>query len=342
MRASLSSVLTDSTFIGHSQRSKEALEQVQRLLSTISDENSIDIFDEFSQKLMDALEWTYSNASRMCTGKISLREQLWRQFHTTRLTELCEIWVSFLGDLKSSLDPLVQQYVNQELFSGIIKSHCGSSPIVPTKAASMIREEENIVRYAAGFVSYSLMKKHERKVTEKSASIVECLSNMAVNGEEGSFLDYTTQWISKVNRGGLFEVNDSTFALFREIELCIRNQLTSTLTSSTTQPYQKYQLIKAAYEDIDVQFYWSLLSIDLDTSNLADELLKEVIELWLNVRGFSIAGQWMEVYKNNNSKTTKKTKSLRKTLKRKGESSTSKKTKQTLLKKLLQESTGTT
>ena len=177
------------------------MEQVQRLLSTISDENSINIFDEFSQKLMDALKWTYSNASRMCTGKISLREQLWRQFHTTRLTKLCEIWVSFLGDLKSSLDPLVQQYVNQELFSGIIKSHCGSSPIVPTKAASMTREEK-IVRYAAGFVSYSLMKKHERNVTEKSASIVECLSNMAVNGEEGSFLDYTTQWISKANRGG--------------------------------------------------------------------------------------------------------------------------------------------
>ena len=64
-----SSVLTDSTFSGHSQRSKEALEQVQRLLSTISDENSIDIFDAFSQKLMDALEWTYSNASCMSTGE---------------------------------------------------------------------------------------------------------------------------------------------------------------------------------------------------------------------------------------------------------------------------------
>ena len=56
-------------------------------------------------------------------------------------------------------------------------------------------------------------------MTEKSASIVECLSNMTVNGEEGSFLDYTIQWISKVNRGGLFEVNDSTFALFQEIGL---------------------------------------------------------------------------------------------------------------------------
>ena len=47
----------------------------------------------------------------------------------------------------------------------------------------------------------------------------------------------------------------------------------------------------------------------------------------------------MEVYKNNKSKTTKKTKSLRTTLTGKGESSISKKTKQTTVKQLLKEST---
>ena len=41
--------------------------------------------------------------------------------------------------------------------------------------------EENIVRYASGYVPYSLMKKHERNVTEMSAFFVECLSSMAVN-----------------------------------------------------------------------------------------------------------------------------------------------------------------
>ena len=161
---------------------------------------------------------------------------------------------------------------------------------------------------------------------------------MAVNGEEESFLEYTNEWVSRVNRGGLFEVNDTTFALFREIELCVRDQLTSVLASSTTQPDQKDKLIKAAQEDIDVQFYWSLLSIDLDTSTLSDELLEDIIELWLSIRGFSIAGQWVEVYKHKKSKTTKKTKSLRKTLKRQGESSTSKKMKEISLKKTLEES----
>ena len=92
------------------------------------------------------------------------------------------------------------------------------------------------------------------------------------------------------------------------------------------------------HEDTDVQFYWSLLLTDLETSNLAEELPRDIIELWLNIRGFSVAGQWMEVYKHNKSTTTKKAKSLRKTLKRKGESSTSKKTKQISLKKAFEES----
>lgn len=100
---------------------------------------------------------------------------------------------------------------------------------------------------------------------------------MAVNREEGSFLEYTTEWVRKVNRGGLFEVNDTTFALFREIELCIRDHLTSTLSaSSIAQPNPKDLLIKAAYEGIDVQFCWLLLSTDIDSLNFADELLKKL------------------------------------------------------------------
>ena len=72
------------------------------------------------------------------------------------------------------------------------------------------------------------------------------------------------------------------------------------------------------HEDTDVQFYQLLLSTDLETSDLTEELLRDIIELWLNIRGFSIARQWMEVYKQNKSKTTKKSKSLRKALKKKG------------------------
>ena len=334
MRACLSSLLTDSTFTGRSQRSKEALEQVKHLLDKISEESNLDSYDEFSLRLLQALEKVYSTALSS-TGR--LREQLWRQFHAIRLTELSDIWKQFLDGLKFHLDPLVQQYVNQELFSSMVKSRCGSCSTVATKAASMTKEEENIVRYASGYVPYSLMKKHERNVTEKSAFFVECLSSMAVNGEEESFLEYTREWSSKVNRGGLFEINDTSFTVFREIELCIRDKLSSTLASFTAHPGTKDQLVKEAFEDSDVQFYWSLLSTDIEDLSDADELLKEIVELWLTIRGFSIAGQWMEMYKKKSMKTTKKNKGLCKTLKRTAESSTSKKAMETALKETLKQ-----
>lgn len=41
---------------------------------------------------------------------------------------------------------------------------------------------------------------------------------MAINGDESDLLVYTTKWTLLVNIGGLFEINDSTYMLFKEIE----------------------------------------------------------------------------------------------------------------------------
>ena len=55
--------------------------------------------------------------------------------------------------------------------------------------------------------------------------------------------------------------------------------------------------------------------VDIDNEHDSMFLLREMIQLWLTVHGDSIAGQWLEIYKNSKSKTTKRSKSLRKTLK---------------------------
>ena len=120
--------------------------------------------------------------------------EIWRQFHVKRPTTLCEIWGQLLDSLKFDIDPLVQQFVNQELYSSIIKSRCGCHCTIAGKSASMSIEEENIVRYAAGFVPFALLKRYERNVSTSSAFFVECLSGMAINGEESSFLEYTRDW----------------------------------------------------------------------------------------------------------------------------------------------------
>ncbi len=38
---------------------------------------------------------------------------------------------------------------------------------------------------------------------------------MSVGSGSNDFLEYTKEWMSRVNRGGLFPLNDQTFLLFK-------------------------------------------------------------------------------------------------------------------------------
>ena len=52
-------------------------------------------------------------------------------------------------------------------------------------------------------------------------SILHVLGEMAVAEKGGDLLTYTTKWMERVNRGGLFSVNDNSFHLFIELERCV-------------------------------------------------------------------------------------------------------------------------
>ena len=56
---------------------------------------------------------------------------------------------------------------------------------------SLGSEEENAIRYASGYVAMKLVKRYKEEGSKKAAQFVECLSNMAVNGDDSSFYAYT-------------------------------------------------------------------------------------------------------------------------------------------------------
>ena len=64
----------------------------------------------------------------------------------------------------------------------------------------------------------------------------------------------------------------------------------------------------------DVQFCWAILSHEVDDPDDSEELLNEIVKLWVTVRGFSITASWMEAYKRNEKKTVQKSTGLRKRL----------------------------
>lgn len=330
VRAALCSFITESEDL--SERSKSASDSVRVFLDELSGENPQPLpeFDQLATDLVTTIEncvCTAISSEQTCRAKSVLREHLWRAFHQLRIKELVDVWKRFYSVTKrGKFDPLIEQHVNQKLFEDMLRTHLQ----VPQAEASngstiqLSEAEENIIRYAAGYVSMSLLKKYEKGSSDKAVQYIECLSRMAVNGEESSFLAYTLEWSRTVNRGGLFEINDETFHLFQAIELDMQKRLLSTLSSFSNKSDDRRQfIIDAAAADTDVQFVWARLSSDIKEEEHAIHLLKEIIGLWLTIRGFSIASAWTEQYKRATNTNSQKSKGLRKNLQKNSQASTS-------------------
>ena len=84
------------------------------------------------------------------------------------------MWCDLFGhDGILKLSPLVYQHVNQRLYSDLIKCHLSIDlGDRTTEMSTITADEENILRYAAGYVPFKSLK------YEKSPSgcIIECLS----------------------------------------------------------------------------------------------------------------------------------------------------------------------
>ena len=152
-----------------------------------------------------------------------------------------------------------------------------------------------IIRYACGYFTMRLLRKFKLTEGSKAASFVERLSHMVIDGPEESLLKYTQEWVKKIDRGGLFEVSDGCYHLFAAIEIALGDKLKVHLQSCTTQHnLAKSSLIQSVSCDEDVQFYWAMQSVDIDNNEHSAELLYHIIELWVTIRGFSIAASWLE------------------------------------------------
>lgn len=144
-----------------------------------------------------------------------------------------------------------------------------------------------------------------------------CPGNMAVlsDCDDPNFAQYTSEWFHRINRGGLFPVNDITFSFFLAMETITRPNLPKLVTSGRNEP--KKILTDLVEADGDVQFYWTLLSQDIEEEKDAIELLLIIAEKWITIRGFALASTWLEEYKKTKKTKVSKKKALRKDLHRK-------------------------
>ena len=100
--------------------------------------------------------------------------------------------------------------------------------------------------------------------------------------------------------------------MFSAIEEVVRTHLRVENVRKISEG-EKCQLTGKVEQCDEVQFYWSIVAIDMPVE-VADVLLKMIIEKWITIRGFSFAKCYMELYKQRAKKITQRSKGLRKEL----------------------------
>ena len=91
---------------------------------------------------------------------------------------------------------------------------------------------------------------------------------------------------------------------FISIEYVTRHHMSIANVKSMDEDFRR-RLENMIVTDDDVLFNWTMTGAE------NEEVLVEIIKLWLDIRGFSFAKSVMEKYKQETKKSTGKSKSLR-------------------------------
>ena len=239
------------------------------------------------------------------------RERMWTMYYEFRSSELKRLWTTVVTHLQLPLkynDPWLVQVLSRHFLEKLILvknpvSH-PSSVVKPLTA-----DEHQVLRYVAGYVLVSIRKEYS-----KNSALVEWINQQTDvdDSPRGSFIEFTKIWIEKVNRGGLFLVSDCVYELFHAMEQVLRQFLSRIPEKSHLD---KEKAISAMIEDNEIQFYFSVLSCDIDTET-SQRVLEDMIRLWITTRGNSYASAIVEQYKAIEG-ALKRKKALRKDLKQK-------------------------
>lgn len=205
---------------------------------------------------------------------------------------------SSLGlDTKLTQNPLLIEYVNEKLFAKHIKTKFDVEE-QQSETAELIEDDLNALQYAAGFVPWKLKQKFKKPTCQHPnwQDFLVCLAGMSElerdeEENEDAYLDYTKRWIHAIDHGGLFRISDDVYVFIHEVERLFQKFLHQLMTQDAE--HSKQEIIDEVSSDCNVQFYWSVIANDLD-EDVGQELLVEIVQLWLTVRGFSTAGAFVE------------------------------------------------
>ncbi len=315
--AAINSVITLNREAGVS------VDSLANMLRIASEERTKVLFVKFCKDIASCIHHCFQHFSSVMPSLAKVRAH--REFHQKRLQEIPTIWKSFTSAAGvNDMEPLNLQAVSRHMFDSCMKHFFEMLRVSATAGTSrpnkqLLADEENVLRYASGCVVLKLYKifktPTQTMASIRNAQIMECISQMSNRDEDSPSSTYTLKWTESVNRGKLLVVNDSTFALFKAIEIETRQVLPMHLTEHTAAPSKKAEIIKTIVEDKMVQLRWQSVGKTIIDDDSSQELLRMLVDIWVTMRGFALTSKWIAEYKEDKEKALRKSKSLRKELK---------------------------
>ena len=199
--------------------------------------------------------------------------------------------------------PIFYQYITDDIFKQLVKQKY-PLPATSMEAHSLPPldyQEQNAVRYAAGYVVRHLRQSLERGSHQLKEELILCLEEMCDDTDNDC--SASTDWTKHVNRGGLKVVNSKACHFLLSVETRLRQFLCVTEAPNITDG-SKQTLVEHISCDEDVLFFWSILSAEWEEEE-ERTLFTMIIEMWITIHGFSFARSLLEMYKRPTKKACK-------------------------------------
>ena len=272
--------------------------------------------DEHVTELMTAVREKYSSmiqSVQRYRAAATRRERLWVMFHVFSTDEgraLCDTCDKNLN--LAAPDIFWQLWMEKEFITMISQqeaSHSSATDLSISSPRKLTYVEENAVRYTAGYVIRKLESKYSRLTTEEASECCTALREMG--GKLITSEHQSSDWTKLTDRGGLYHVENIGYELFVTIELIVDKEL-SAVFEAKGKGLEKEKLSWVCCDE-DVQFLWCMISpATIEEERVRQQLLQELVFLWITTRGHSKAGRIKEDYKRAKGKSVKGKHSLRK------------------------------
>ena len=184
----LNKLLQDKGFYIKSERAQKALTCAKRTLDWIKAQHNNQLAVIFAKNLVSLLQGCVVLPTSTTTSDEfhKHREKMWESYYRLRSSEsFLSMWATFLrSNIGVESDPIFFQFITKAVMDELIQCACK----IPVTAApdtmpeqtpqSLDYKEHNALRYTAGYVIHSLIKKIKKSSHADKDELVMCLEEL--------------------------------------------------------------------------------------------------------------------------------------------------------------------